>query len=220
MIKKAITFTNFDDEQVTEVHYFHLSKSELIDMDLATPGGMTAKLEKIGRSENGAEIMQTFREIIAAAYGERVDGSGSQFFKSKQKTEVFMGGLAFDALLTELLLDPAGAADFVSGIIPKDLAMLAAQVEAQNRPTADVALPGLPPQADGQAGVIPSGLANPQDGKGEVLPWAFREPTSKEMQEMTQLQLVEVYARKSSGWKAPDPNKLDTDTAGWPRGNA
>ena len=114
-----------------------------------------------------------------------------------------MGGLAFDALLTELLLDPSGAADFISGIIPKDLAKFSAQVEAQNRPTADVALPGLPPQADGSAGVIPSGLANPLDKEGVVLPWAFREPTSKEMQNMTQPQLLEVYARKSSGWKAP-----------------
>lgn len=203
MIKQSITYENFDGDEVTEDHYFHLSKSELIDMELAEEGGMAAKLQAVGESKNGALIIKTFKEIIGKAYGERVDGSASQFFKSEKTTEAFMGSLAFDALLGELLTNADAAAKFVNGLMPKDLAA-SPEVQAAlagNRETMDVALPGI----DGKAKIVPSGLDHALDELGDVLPWAFREPTQNETMAMNQDQLRDVYRRKASGWRAPDP---------------
>lgn len=118
MIKQEIEFEDFDGNKVKEVHYFHLSKSELIDMEASVEGGMAAKLQKIGTSGDGALIINTFKEIISKAYGQRVDGSASQFFKSQQISEQFMGSLAFDQLLTELLTDVSAATRFINGVIP------------------------------------------------------------------------------------------------------
>jgi len=82
MIKKEITFTNFNDEEVTEEHYFHLSKSELIDMELETEGGLSTKLAAIVEGADVKEILQTFRDIIAKSYGQRDPVNASKFFKS------------------------------------------------------------------------------------------------------------------------------------------
>jgi hypothetical protein len=35
MLKKRITFTNpFTDQEVTEEHYFHISKADLVEMEM------------------------------------------------------------------------------------------------------------------------------------------------------------------------------------------
>jgi hypothetical protein len=197
VIKVPITYTNFDDEVVTEVHYFHLSKTELIKMETGDGEAMSAKLERVSKSANGAEIMRVFQDIIEAAYGERVAGSGSEFYKSPSVTAKFMGSLAFDQLLTDLLTNVTSATDFINGLMPKDLDKLAAAA-AQNQPT-DVPLPGMIELPDTQQ----SGLRNAFDESGNVLPWAFREPTQNEQQAMNSVQMRDVYRRKASGWQPP-----------------
>ena len=204
MIKQSITYENFDGETVTEDHYFHLSKSELIDMELAEDGGMSAKLQRITASNNRAEIMQIFKQIVGASYGQRVDGSGSEFYKTPEISAAFMGSLAFDAFLTTLLTDVSVAVRFVNGIIPKDLqatAEVKAALAATGQPTTDVPLPGL----GGQSNLEVSGLRNPLDVDGSVLPWAFREPTEKEIMAMNTQQMGDVYKRKASGWTPREP---------------
>jgi hypothetical protein len=202
MIKQSITYENFDGELVTEDHYFHLSKSELIDMELGADGGMSAKLQKIIDSNNGAEIMKIFKEIVGKAYGQRVDGSGSEFYKTDELAARFMGSLAFDAFLTTLLTDASVAVKFVNGVIPKDLQATAeVRVALATQRTTNVALPGI----DGKPDIRPSGLNNPLDSIGDVLPWAFREPTQNEMMAMNPGQLQDVYRRKFSGWAPDEP---------------
>ena len=71
MIKQTITYTDFDDNTVSEDHYFHLSKSEIIEMELSVDGGLAARLTRIGNDANGAEILATFKMIIAKSYGQR-----------------------------------------------------------------------------------------------------------------------------------------------------
>src|SRR6266478_3160613 len=124
MIKQTITYENFDGETVTEDHYFHLSKSEIIDMELAgekEDRALSTRLTLIGKSGDGAAIIKMFKDIISAAYGQRVDGSGSQFFKSEEVSKAFLSSLAFDAFLGTLTTDAEAAVKFVSGILPKDL---------------------------------------------------------------------------------------------------
>jgi hypothetical protein len=197
VIKIPITYKNFDDEKVTEEHYFHLSKSELIDMVAESDGeDLVTKLERVGSSDDGALIMRTFREIIAAAYGQRVDGSGSQFYKDPDLTKRFLGSLAFDQLLEDLLTNTLNAIEFINGMMPSGLGDLAAKVGGQS--VQDVPLPF------NVSDVRESGLANPMDSTGKhVLAWAFREPTEKELTGMTQPQLLDVMRRKTSDWKPP-----------------
>lgn len=207
MIKKEIAFEDFDGKTVTETHYFHLSKAELIRMELAEEGGISNKLTTIVQSGNGAQIIAAFSDIIAAAYGQRVDGSGSEFHKSEKIRENFMGSLAYDALLSELLTNENAAAEFVNGLVPKDLRSTAAEIEAMKK-----AVVPDPNKVDGPSGTWPdarglpdseSGLKSPRDEKDNLLPWAFRPETSNELTRMTKAQLLDVMQRRQGSWVPP-----------------
>jgi hypothetical protein len=231
MIKKDITFKDFDGNEVTEVHYFHLSKSELISMELATDGGMSAKMNAIIKSGNGGKIIDAFNAIIRSAYGQRDPANPTRFYKAEKLTDEFMGSLAFDALFTELLTDPSSAAVFVNGLVPADLASTPEMVQAivdaglpdpnnldtggvwprgaaprkitdVNLETASIGAEVLEP-GNIMASVTASGLKDPLGHDREYLPWAFRNPTDKELIMMTRAQLLDVTRRQGSGWTPP-----------------
>jgi hypothetical protein len=140
MLKKTITYEDYDGNTRTEDLYFFISKSELTEMELSTPGGLTKKLESITKSQNGSEIMKVFKDIILKAYGEKAD-DGRGFIKKRNGVllaEEFEQTAAYDALFTELLMDPDKAAAFINGIMPKDL------IEAANKQNLQAKTTGLP----------------------------------------------------------------------------
>jgi hypothetical protein len=220
MIKKAISFMNFDDEQVVEEHYFHLSKIELIDM-IAEDEDLGEKLEAIAKSGDTAKIMSTFRDIIGKAYGQRDPVNASKFFKSAKITDEFMGSLAFDALFSELLTDATAAAQFIMGIVPKDLANMEEMTDAITsaglpdpngldkagawpRTITDAKLESYGPDImTPERAVVVSGLKMPRDAHNKFLPWALRKPTDQELTAMTKAQLLDVMRRSASGWEPP-----------------
>ena len=129
MLKKTVTYEDFDGNVRTEDLYFFISKSELAEMEITTPGGFTKKLESITKAQDGAEIMKIFKYIILKAYGEKSD-DGRSFIKKKNGvnlSEAFEQTEAYDTLFTELLMDPDKAAAFINGIMPKDLMAEAAK---------------------------------------------------------------------------------------------
>lgn len=201
MIKVPITYKDFDGKEVTEDHYFHLSKNELLEWVSENQGeDLAQKLERVGLSGDGALIMRTFRDIIARSYGERVDGDSAAFYKDDKKTNRFMSSLAFDQLFEDLILNSTSAAAFVNGLMPAGLEKMAAAAEKaakEAKPPTQVTPDNL------ETAQMLSGLPNPYDVSGEILPWAYREPTEKELMQMPNHQMQEVYARKTSSWTPP-----------------
>ena len=123
MLKKTITYEDYDGNTRTEDLHFFISKSELMDMELSTPGGFANKLERVSKAQDGAEIMKIFKEIILKSYGEKSD-DGRSFVKKRNGinlSEAFEQTEAFNQLYTELLMDPDKASAFVNGIMPKDI---------------------------------------------------------------------------------------------------
>ena len=47
MLKKAISYTDYDGNERTETFYFNLSKAEIIEMEMGTTGGMKNMLKGI-----------------------------------------------------------------------------------------------------------------------------------------------------------------------------
>lgn len=123
MLKKTITYEDYDGNTRTEDLYFFISKSELMDMELSTPGGFANKLERISKAQDGAEIMKIFRELILKSYGEKSD-DGRSFVKKRNGlnlSEAFEQTEAFNQLYTELLMNPDKASAFINGIMPRDI---------------------------------------------------------------------------------------------------
>lgn len=118
MLKKTITYTDFDGNVQTEDFYFNLTKAEITEMDLCYDGGMNAIVEKINRTTDGRTIVEIFKDLIRKAYGEK-SLDGKRFMKNKEITDSFTATEAYSELFMEFLTDADSAADFVNGIIPK-----------------------------------------------------------------------------------------------------
>lgn len=121
MLKKTMTYRDYNDETVTEDFYFSLSKAELIEMEMvAGDGGLAPMLAKLIAEDDKAEILKTFKEIILGAVGQRSD-DGRRFVKNQQIRDEFEQTPAFSDMLVEFYTKADEAARFVSGIVPSDL---------------------------------------------------------------------------------------------------
>lgn len=119
MLKRTIKYTDFDGNERTEDFYFNLSKAEVTEMELGVDGGMTQMLTKIVAEKDGKKIVETFKEIIFKAYGEK-SPDGKRFIKSKELSDNFSFTGAYEILFMELATDANLAAEFVKGILPID----------------------------------------------------------------------------------------------------
>src|SRR5689334_9474637 len=120
MLKREITYKNWEDEDVTEVHYFNLSKPELVEWELEQDGGMRQLLQRIIDEKDNRELVKKFKEIILKSYGVRSD-DGKRFIKNDQVRTEFEQTLAYEALFMELMEKEGAAEKFVTGILPADM---------------------------------------------------------------------------------------------------
>ena len=118
MIKKTITYTDYNDKVRTEDFYFNLSKAELVDMEMSEEGSMSEKLEKIVKEEDKAKIVAMFKDIVLKAYGEK-SADGKRFMKSQEIRDGFVQTEAYSNLFMELASNAEAAAEFINGVIPK-----------------------------------------------------------------------------------------------------
>lgn len=118
MLKKTITYTDYNGKERTEDFYFNFSKAEIAEMESSYYGGFAAKLEAIVKEENPKQLVEHFKEIIFKAYGEKSE-DGRRFIKSRELSEAFSQTEAYSNLFMELASNAEAAAIFVNGIVPE-----------------------------------------------------------------------------------------------------
>jgi hypothetical protein len=200
MYKIPLTYEDpFDEDQPkTEIAYFHLTMLECLELEESVPGGLGKKYGNL-KEDNIKEVMEFFRILIRASYGVK---EGASFVKRKELTDKFMSGPAFEVLFFKLLTDTRSNTEFVTKVMPKQLFTSDGKVKSEaeimqavrDRASTDLQLP----QTDSSKSL------DLQEKREDELPWARREPTQKELMNMTPLQMVEVYERKAKGW-TPEP---------------
>ena len=121
MLKKTITYRDYNDVERTEDFYFNLSKAELLEMELGTSGGLADMIRKIVAAQDMPSIVKVFKELVLKAYGEK-SADGKRFIKTPELAEAFSQTEAYSQLFMELALDEKQAAAFVNGIVPADMA--------------------------------------------------------------------------------------------------
>ena len=120
MLKKTVTYVDYNGVERTEDFYFNLSKAEVAEMELSVEGGFSKMLEEIVKSNNNARILELFKEMVLKAYGEK-SADGRRFVKSKELAEAFSQTEAYSEIFMELAMDEKAAAAFVNGIMPANL---------------------------------------------------------------------------------------------------
>lgn len=120
MLKKTISYTDFNGEERTEEFMFNLSKAELMEQNLTTPGGMEEKLKKIVNTKDVPELTKYIKSVILDSYGIKSD-DGTRFIKSKELSIAFSQTGAYDVLFMELFSNDKACANFVNAVMPQDL---------------------------------------------------------------------------------------------------
>lgn len=155
MLKRDITYTDYNDEKVTDTFYFNITKSEVIELEVGHKGGLEEFIKKVIRTEDHQGLIAEFKRIILLAYGERSD-DGKRFIKTQELKNEFAQTAAFDALFMELATSDGAAADFIKGVLPSDMK---AEIEA----AAPLPQPNIQPVVPKQSQELTPPLLPPSD---------------------------------------------------------
>ena len=132
MLKKTITFHDFDGNEVTQDFWFHLSKAELLEMEISNLG-LKEAMQRLIDKRDGKNIMSTYKELILNSYGER-SLDGLRFVKEDEDGrplyKQFMQTDAYSELFTELVTNDEAAAEFFNGVMPEEIRQKMAEEEA------------------------------------------------------------------------------------------
>lgn len=137
MLKKTVTYEDYNGVSKTKDFYFNLNKAELMKMELTEAGGLAESIEKVVAANNVPAIIDIFDKLVLDAYGEKTpDGEG--FVKSPEIREAFKHHPAYPIIYMELATNSDEAAKFINGIVPADMAKEAEarqkQLNAANHP--------------------------------------------------------------------------------------
>lgn len=119
MLKKTITYTDYNGNERTEDFYFNISKAEAVEMEMSVNGGLSEMAQKIVAAQDMPAIIKLCKDMILKAYGEK-SLDGKRFMKSDEISDAFAQTEAYSTLFMELASDPDAAARFFNGIVPKD----------------------------------------------------------------------------------------------------
>lgn len=121
MIKKRIKYIDYDGNERTEDHYFNLSKAELTEMEVSHKGGLTKVIDRIIEEQDAKKMIEIFKDLVLKSYGKK-SLDGRKFIKNDELRDDFSQTEAYVNIFMELATDSKSAAEFVSGIMPSDIA--------------------------------------------------------------------------------------------------
>lgn len=117
MLKRTMTYTDYNGVSRTEDFYFNLTQAEVTEMELSVDGGLVEMINRIVAAKDGKQIIALFKDIVLRAYGEK-SPDGKRFIKTPEIRDAFAQTQAYSDLFMELATDAQKASEFVNGIVP------------------------------------------------------------------------------------------------------
>lgn len=126
MLKKTITYTDYNGNEQTEDCYFHLNRTELMDIALDLPDGIveestdanevtTHLVDKLGTKG----LFEFIKNVVKKSYGIKSE-DGRRFEKSETISLEFTQTPMFDEIMTEFTTDDVAASNFINAVIPAE----------------------------------------------------------------------------------------------------
>lgn len=120
MLKITKTYEDFNGVERTEDFYFNLTKADLAELELSVNGGLTTLLNIMARAKDGKSIIEQSKKLVLTAYGEK-SLDGREHYKSDEIRAKFAATQAYSDIFMEIATNDKKAAEFVMGILPKDI---------------------------------------------------------------------------------------------------
>ena len=144
MLKKTITYTNFNGNPITEDFYFNFTSLEVSKLMVRLGGDIDQVAKNIAGSNDQGAMIEFVEELVLSSYGiKSVDGKG--FDKSPEIKHSFSCSAAYAELFEQLLLDPQACIAFGQGLV----------MQANTNANADKAALIAQHQANQQSNVTP-----------------------------------------------------------------
>ena len=145
MLKKTITYVDYNGNQRTEDFYFHLTQTKLVEVAMDLPDGLLDAFDETqGVTEEAAlsvlnklgkkGTFQFLKDLVMKAYGVKSD-DGRGFIQNENLSLEFSYTPAFDAIMVEFMSDDLAASNFVNGVIPAKVSDKVEQAMAKATPT-------------------------------------------------------------------------------------
>ena len=121
MIKKTITFEDYNGEDRTKDFYFHMNQVEFSKLNGEVPGGIEKRMQKIIEDRDEDALLRIIDLIVSRSYGEFDEADE---FTKVSKTgrplyEKFVNTDAYDQLIIELIQNEDNIVTFLKSIMPK-----------------------------------------------------------------------------------------------------
>lgn len=117
MLKKSITYVDYNGVERTEDFYFNLNKAETLGYIIGFEGGIESFIEKVVREEDVKKLWDLWSDFILMCYGEK-SSDGRRFIKTKELSEGFKQTEAYNNLVMELVSGKgADNAKFVNAVV-------------------------------------------------------------------------------------------------------
>ena len=120
MTSYKVTYTDYAGAERTEIHYFNISKTELQMLNARYGGDLDKVLARLSMTEDKRETMEFLMDVFKTAYG-RMDDDHVHFRKNDQIWDDFASTPAFDKLFMQIMSSDQTSAEFVKGVLPRDI---------------------------------------------------------------------------------------------------
>ena len=121
MLKKTVTYVDYNGVERTEDFYFNFSKAELMEMELSTVGGFSERVKKIIDAKDQPSLIRLIKDFVLDAHGVKSE-DGRRFMKNEDIKAAFVENPAYSVIFMELATNADEAAKFVNGVAPADIA--------------------------------------------------------------------------------------------------
>lgn len=119
MLKKTITYTDYNGTTRTENFYFNLNRMDIVEMSIGEKQDLGEILSSISSETNPSELYKLIKSLVDLSYGKK-SSDGKRFNRSKENLEAFQETEAYSNMISEMILDANKALDFINAIVPKD----------------------------------------------------------------------------------------------------
>ena len=126
MIKKTMTYKDYDGNQRTEDFWFNLTKAEAAKLEFGTTGGISKMIERIVQEQDAKRILDVFEDLICRSYGKK-SPDGKRFVKNQKQTDEFLQTEAYSDLFIEFMNNPDEFSQFFAGVLNFDTNAVAAE---------------------------------------------------------------------------------------------
>lgn len=129
MLKRTVTYKNFDGEEVTENLYFHMTKVELVEAEAESGGRISESFKALQENQNALDFMLALKTLIKISYGiKRPDGKFVKRWDGQDVFDEFSASEAYSAFVWGMMQDANEMAAFFNGVITPDMV---AEVESK-----------------------------------------------------------------------------------------